>query len=202
MSERRGAGRLELSPEEMRTLGYQVVDLMVEHAATLADRPVNGWGNRAELARDLAEPPPEEPRPAAAVLERLTREVLPRFMPVNHPRFFAFVPSPGNFVSAVADALAAAWNPFVGTWFAGAAPAELELVTIDWLRQICGLPTGAGGLFVSGGSVANLTALGAARHARLHDDPAGAVVYFSDQTHSAVERALAVLGFRPAQLRK
>lgn len=196
-------GRLELSREAMRALGYRVVDLLVERTASLADLPAAGWADRATLSRALAEPPPEEPRPVAEVLARLEREVMPRSMGISHPRFFAFVPGPSNFVSAMADALTAGWNPFVGTWFAGAGPAEVELVTIDWLRRICGLPEPAGGLFVSGGSAANLTALHAARHAAL--GPAGdprAVVYFSDQTHSAVERALAVLGFAREQVRK
>jgi glutamate/tyrosine decarboxylase-like PLP-dependent enzyme len=123
-------------------------------------------------------------------------------MHVDHPRAFAFVPSAGNFISTMADALASGFNPFVGTWFGGSGPAQIELVTIDWLRQLCGFPETASGLFVSGGSVANLTALAAARHARLGFDLADATIYFSDQTHSCVERALSVLGFAPAQIRK
>jgi glutamate/tyrosine decarboxylase-like PLP-dependent enzyme len=81
----------------------------------------------------------------------------------------------------------------------------MELVTIDWLREICGFPPEAGGLFVSGGSMANLTALAAARHARFESrglDAGSATVYLSDQTHSSVERALLVLGFRKDQIRK
>ncbi|HEY8022135.1 MAG TPA: pyridoxal-dependent decarboxylase [Thermoanaerobaculia bacterium] len=198
----RGDGRLELSTGEMRALGYRVVDFLVERSASHGEKPVAGWADRATLERALAEPPPEDPRPVAEVLARLEREVLARTMDVAHPRFFGFVPSPGNFVSAMADALAAGWNPFVGTWFAGAGPAEVELVTIDWLRQLCGLPEEAGGLLVSGGSAANLTALHAARHAVLGGPDPRAIVYFSDQTHSAVERALAVLGFAPDQARK
>jgi glutamate/tyrosine decarboxylase-like PLP-dependent enzyme len=196
---------LELSPEEMRQLGYQVVDLLVERAARLKDGPVTGWAGREQLEGLFREPPPEAPTDPTAVLARLERDLVPHFMPISHPRFFAFVPSPGNFVGAMADALAAGLNPFLGTWFAGSGPAEIELVTIDWLRDLCGLPPAAGGLFVSGGSIANLTALRAARHVRLEqrgEEPGRAVVYLSDQTHSAVERGLLVLGFRPDQIRK
>jgi glutamate/tyrosine decarboxylase-like PLP-dependent enzyme len=78
----------------------------------------------------------------------------------------------------------------------------LELAVIDWLRQWCGLPESAGGLFVSGGSIANLTAIVAARHAKLNDRIEGAVVYYSDQTHSSVERAWRIAGFLPGQIRK
>jgi glutamate/tyrosine decarboxylase-like PLP-dependent enzyme len=62
------------------------------------------------------------------------------------------------------------------------------------------LPESAGGLFVSGGSMANLTCLAVARHIRLEGRMSGAVVYYSDQTHSSVERALRVLGFASEQL--
>lgn len=197
--------KLELSREEMRSLGYRIVDLLVERTAGLPDLPATGWGGREELEALFREPPPETPRDPAEVLDRLERDLFPRFMPISHPRFFAFVPGPSNFVGAMADALASGLNPFLGTWFAGSGPAEIELVTLEWLRDLCGLPPETGGLMVSGGSMANLTALCAARHDRLEtrgEDPARAVIYLSDQTHSSVERALRVLGFRPDQIRK
>jgi glutamate/tyrosine decarboxylase-like PLP-dependent enzyme len=77
----------------------------------------------------------------------------------------------------------------------------MELAVIDWFRVWCGFPDEAGGLFVSGGSMANLTALVAARHIKLDDQVDGAVIYCSDQTHSSVERALRVIGFLPRQIR-
>ena len=198
-------GSLELSREGMRDLGYRVVDLLVEHFATLHEQPVRGWGSRAEMEARFREPAPESPSEPAAVLARLERDLLPFFTRVSHPRHFAFVPVPSNFVGAMADALVAGLNPFAGTWFAGSGPAQIELVTLDWLCRACGLPAEAGGLFVSGGSMANLTALGTARHVRLESRGhrlEDAALYLSDQTHSSVERALAVLGFRPDQIRK
>lgn len=193
---------IDLTPDEMRRFGYRVVDRLVEHFESLAAQPVAGLAGRETLAARLAEPPPELPSPPGAVLERLEREVLASRMQVDHPRFFAFVPSPGNFVGAMADALASGLNIFAGTWMAGSGPIALELATIRWLCDACGLPGTAGGLFVSGGSMANLTALVAARQARLEDGIGGAAVYYSDQTHSSVERALRTIGFVSPQLRK
>jgi glutamate/tyrosine decarboxylase-like PLP-dependent enzyme len=72
---------------------------------------------------------------------------------------------------------------------------------IDWLRQLCGLPDSAGGLLVSGGSMANLTALAVARDARLGGSADGGVAYISEQCHSSVARALRVLGLPAAQIR-
>src|SRR5581483_7062189 len=129
-------------------------------------------------------------------------DVLAHIIPLTHPRFFAFIPGPNNFVSVMADALTSGFNAFGGTWRVSPGPAQVELVTIDWLRQLCGLPETAGGLFVSGGSVATLTALATARHIKLADITQDAVVYCSDQTHSAADRALKLLGFSPQQIRK
>ena len=123
-------------------------------------------------------------------------------MHLDHPRFFAFVPGAGNYMSVLADALVSGFNVFSSTWLESSSAAQIELVTVDWLRAACGLPESAGGIFVSGGSMANITALAVARHVRLQDDMAGAVIYCSDQTHSSVERGLTTLGFGAHQLRK
>jgi len=144
----------------------------------------------------------QEAQDPAEVLKRVEREVFGHIMHLDHPRFFAFIPSPGNFVSVMADALASGFNVFAGTWMEAAAPTQVELVTVDWLCSICGLPDGAGGLFTSGGSMANLTAIATARHVTLGGSMDGAVVYCSDQTHSSIGRAFRILGFRPGQLRE
>lgn len=193
---------LELTPDEMRALGYRVVDLIADHFANLRVKPVGVKGDPAVLRPALFEPPPRLPVPSDEILARLERDVLPNIMNIGHPRFFAFVPGPSNFVSVMADALAAGFNVFNGSWLGGSAAAAMELTVVDWLRQWCGFPEQAGGLFVSGGSMANLTALVAARHTRLDDRTAGAMIYYSDQTHSSVDRALRVIGFLPDQIQR
>ena len=186
----------------MQQLGYRVVDLLVEHFAGMRDSPVGAKGSPAEMLARFAGGPPQSPADPKDLLARLQKEVFPNNLHVDHPRFFAFVPGPGNFVSTMADSLASGFNVFNGTWLGGSAAAALELTVIDWFRGFCGFPENAGGLFVSGGSAANLTALHAARVARLGDDIRHATIYFSDQTHYSVERALRVLGFAPRQFRK
>jgi len=194
--------RLELAPEEMRTLGYRVVDLLVDHFANI--RNVNiGAKVRPEKIRPLLEQPPsEEPSDPHELLDFLEREILPNNMRVDHPRYFAFVPGPSNFVSVMADAIASGFNVYNGTWLGGSAAVAVELAVIGWMKAWCGLPEAGGGLLVSGGSAANLTALVAARHAMVEGSLDPAVAYFSDQTHSAVERALRVIGLRPIQMRR
>jgi glutamate/tyrosine decarboxylase-like PLP-dependent enzyme len=194
--------RLDLSADEMRSLGYRVVDLITDHLTHIRDKRVGAKESPERLRKALMEPLPETPRNAEEIFARLERDVFSNILNILHPRFFAFVPGPSNFVSVMADALAAGFNVFNGSWLGGSGAAALELTVIDWLRQLCGLPEQAGGLFVSGGSMANLTALVAARHTKLGDRTPGAAVYFSDQTHSSVERALHVIGFLPDQMRR
>ena len=189
--------RLEFPPEEMRRMGYRVVDMIVEHLSTLGEQPVGAKGYPKELLTDVGEPPPEEGARFDDLLRDLQQRVLHNTMHVNHPRFFAYVPGPSNYVGALADAIISGYNVFAGTWIGGSGAAAVELETIDWLRQICGLPATAGGLFVSGGTMANLLGLAVARNR-----PPNPTIYFSDQTHSSLEKALRVLGVPPERVRE
>jgi aromatic-L-amino-acid decarboxylase len=202
MSDTQSLSTLTLSSDDMRTLGYRVVDILIEHFEHLPGQSVTRKADRSSLEKKLREALPEQGTDASTVLEQVERDVFSNIMPVDHPRFLAFVPSPSNFVSAMADALVSGFNVFAGTWLEASGPTEIELVTIDWLRQLCGLPDSAGGLFVSGGSVANLTALATAHHIRLRDNIQDAIIYCSDQTHSSNERGLRVMGFDSSQIRK
>lgn len=193
---------LSLSSEEMRDLGYRIIDILVEHFEQLPGKPVTRKMDRPSLEVRLREPLPEKGANPLHLLSQLQRDVFSNVMHLDHPRFFAFVPGPSNFVSVMADALVAGFNVFAGTWLEASGPAEIELVILDWLRQLCGLPASAGGIFVSGGSMANITALALARQIKLQNPLEQAVVYCSDQTHSSIERGLQVLGFKSDQLRK
>jgi aromatic-L-amino-acid decarboxylase len=195
-------GDLRLSSDEMRAAGYRVIDMLVEHFEELPQKPVTRGSSRDELEGLLRETLPQHGIKASEVLDSLNESVFSNIMHLDHPRFFAFVPSPSNFVSVLADTLASGFNVFAGTWLEASGPAQIEVITVDWLRQACGLPESAGGLFVSGGSMANLTALAVARHVRMADQGQSGVIYFSDQTHSSIERALWVLGVGCHQIRK
>ncbi|CUU11100.1 Pyridoxal-dependent decarboxylase conserved domain-containing protein, partial [Armatimonadetes bacterium GBS] len=147
---------LELDPETMRRIGYRVIDTLVDYWQSLPERPIGTRPTRDAMEALLNEPLPTTSQPFEAVLDEFLMKVLPHVVKVDHPRYFAFVPAPNNYVGVLADTLAAGMNIFVGTWMVGAGATQVERVVIDWLRQMVGLPESAGGLFVSGGSVANL----------------------------------------------
>ncbi len=193
---------LQLSSDEMRRFGYAVIDRLVDYYENRPERRVVGELDYAALDAILHEPLPKEGMPWPAVLEQFERQVVTPTNHVDHPRFFAYIPLANNFAGVMADALAAGYNIFNAVWLQGAGAAQVERLTVDWLRQIFGLPAAAGGSFVSGGSMANLTGLAVARQVRLGGDMGGAVAYCSDQIHFAISRGMRVLGFAPEQLRK
>ena len=192
---------LDLDAETMRRLGYQVVDHLATYLSGLDAEPAWRGATRAELEARLREPPPDAPEPFEELFERLLRDVLAHTARVDHARFLAFVPGSPTWPGVLADFLAAGHNVFQGTWLGAAGPSEIELVVLDWFRCWLGMPAGAGGLFMSGGSAATLTAIAAARRLRFGCHDPQAVVYRSAECHSSVERALLFLGFSEAQVR-
>jgi aromatic-L-amino-acid/L-tryptophan decarboxylase len=193
---------LTLSEHEMRAIMREVGDMIVDHYVGLRDRPVTMPSTLENLRGGLKEALPLEPTPVSELLQQTRTFVLAEMTHQDHPRNFAFVPGPGNFVGAMADALSSALNVFCGAWIGPSGAAQIEIVTIQWLQQLFGFPADAGGLFVSGGSMANLTCMAVARHQMLANNPNNATVYFSDQTHSSVAKGLKILGFQQYQLRK
>jgi aromatic-L-amino-acid decarboxylase len=181
----------------MRRLGYRVVDRIFEHFEHVGELPPIRVGDAAELRAALGGPPPEAPGDADAAIDTLFDQVLAFVQHGDHPRFFARIGSPSNFAGVLADAAAAGLNVFAGSWTGGSGPATVELVVLDWLRELCGLPEGTDGVLVSGGSVGSLVALAAARTARFGERaPAEAIAYVSSEGHASVPRALRVLGVR------
>jgi len=192
---------LTLDAETMRRLGYAAVDRVVDRLGALADGTI-GLEPRAEHLRAIREAPlPEVPTDPIQVLDSVVDNVLPYIVAQDHPRYLATIPSPANFVAVAAEVLSSGFNVFAGNWAEGAGPSAVEQATIRWLAELVGMPQGSSGLFVSGGSMANLTALSAARwhsqQGRGHDRSR---LYLTDQAHSCFQRAAKVLGLESHQV--
>lgn len=193
------SSEMEWSAEEMRRLGYAVVDAVVERHAGLREMAPWRGGSRLDTEALFREACPEEGRDPDRVLARAVQEILPRAGRIDHPRFMAFVGNSPVWASVLGDWLASGFNIFQGTWLESAGPSQVELVVLDWFREWMGLPEGASGLFTSGGSAANLVAVVAARvRAGEPDRPAA---YLSAQAHSSVARGLRIAGFPDDALR-
>jgi len=193
-------GELELPREQMLELAHRASEILVERLEGLPDEPPWRGGTREELEPVLRSTAPEEGRPAEEVLDFAASEILPVASRVDHPRFFAFVPSSATWPGVLADFLSSGYNTFQGTWLGGSGPSMIELVVLDWFRDWVGYPETAGGLFTSGGSAASLDAFVAAREAA--GGPDRPSVYMSDQSHTALVRAATIVGVRPENVRK
>ena len=192
-------GDLQMSRAQMLDLGQKALEILVERMESLPGE--NAWEGefRQVLEDQLLEDAPEDGRPAAEVIERAAREILPLTARNDHPRFFGFIPSAPTWPGVVADFMAAGYHINQCTWLVASGPSQLELVVIDWFRRWIGYPEGAGGLFTSGGSAASVDAFVAAREAAGH--PERATLYMSDQSHSALSRAAMIVGVRRDRIR-
>lgn len=188
---REAAAALEPNTAERRQLGSQALD----HALAFLDQVETAPSLRpaAEALGEHLDPEfTETGRAAAAVLEYVGACVEKPGIATTSPRFMGYIPGGGLFHSALADMLAAASNKYSG--FAPAAPGavRIENACTAWLASVIGYPATSSGTLTSGGSLANLTAIVAAREAR--DADGGGAVYLTRFAHHCVDKALHIAG--------
>ncbi|MDE3134915.1 MAG: pyridoxal-dependent decarboxylase [Acidobacteriota bacterium] len=185
---------LGLGVERFRALAHGVVDRVADHWAELDAAAVVGRADATALAA-LSGPAPRAPGDIEELLQVLATQALPNMQHAAHPRYFARVPSPASLTGILGDWLGIGYNAIASSWSGGSGPSQLELLVVDWLRELIGLPPGAEGVLVSGGSLGNITALAAARAAGYDGS-----VLLSDQTHASIGRGLRVLGYAREQI--
>jgi len=193
---------------EFRALCHEMLDEALAHLETARARPV--WRPVPEAVKAaLAEPLPHKPQGAAQVCADFRRLVLPYGTGNTHPRFFGWVHGSGTPGGMLAELLAGAMNANLGGRDHG--PVYVERQVIEWCRQLFGFPAEAGGLLVSGTSMASLIGLTVARNAKAGHDvrrlglgsAAGSLVaYASGEAHGSVAKALEILGLGGAALRR
>ncbi len=154
---------------------------------------------------ELGGPLPDVPTDAVAVLKLLDEVGSPATVTMAGGRYFGFVNGSSLPVSLAANWLAGAWDQNVAFAVMSPTAARLEEIALGWLIELLGLPSGSGGGFVSGATMANFTALAAARHALLEqagwdaeeDGLFGApplTVVVGEEVHASLLKALGLLG--------
>lgn len=187
---------LGLDIDEMRPLAHWVVDRVLDHFEHGAEGPAIGVSSPADLLSALGGPPPEEPGDPLAAMEALVDVALANMQHGDHPRYFARIPGPSSFAGVLGEWLGTGFNAIAASWPGGSGPATVELVVLDWLRSLFGMPEGTEGVLSSGGSLANVTGLITARAMG-----GAGVAYLSDQTHTSITRGLVAIGFPPEHIR-
>jgi aromatic-L-amino-acid decarboxylase len=174
--------------------GHAAVDWAADYLDRLGDLPVLAQVAPGELSAKLPTAAPEQAEPFGNVLRDLDELIVPALTNWQHPRFFAYFAVTASEPGILAELLAAAMQQVAITWRASPASTELELRTVDWVRQLLGLPDGWHGHIEDTASTGTLAALIAARHVTKRN-----VVVCSEHAHSSVEKAARMLGM---ELRK
>ncbi len=202
---------LDPTAAEIRAMGAAAVEQVARYQEEVRERPVYPRTSAAELEALLAEPLPEEGRDFGRLLEVFDEVLVQKARQNGHPRSLGYVTAPGTAVAAVADFLASGLNANVTAWRSAPAPAQLERVTIGWIKELLGLDPGADGLFTSGGSMANFAALAAARHRvcgeMVEQDGMRALakplrIYVQQEAHHSIDKAAAFLGIGHSNVRR
>ena len=174
--------------------GHAAVDWVFDYLERVGELPVLAQVAPGDIRARLPESPPEQAEPFADVLRDLDEVLLPGITHWQHPRFFAYFATTASEPGILAELLVATLNNVGFLWRTSPALTELELVTLDWLAQLLGLPQGWHGHIEDTASTSTLAACIAAKHVTGRN-----VVVCSEHAHSSVDKAARMLGM---ELRK
>lgn len=195
----------DMDPDMFRHYGYQVVDRIAEYLAHPERVDVLAKIEPGDVAREVADAPPQRPESMDAILADYDRFIVPGTTHWNHPGFMAYFGTTGSGPGILGEMLAAALNINAMVWRSGPAQTELEDAALGWLLQLLGLPDSFDGTITDTASSSTLYALAAAREqadelAIRERGMAGRSdlpqlrVYCSEEAHSSVDKAVITLG--------
>lgn len=190
----------DMSPEEFRKHGYEIVDWIAGYLSHTRDYPVVPAMRPGDLIDRLPAAAPELPESMDAILADFNHLILPALNHWNHPRFHAYFSVSASAAGILGEMLTAAVNVNGMLWKSCPAAVELEEVTLAWLRQWIGLPPEFFGMIHDTASSSTFHALGAARvvadpDLRRRGSTPGFTVYCSEHAHSSIEKGALALGF-------
>ncbi len=183
--------------EESAELAVAIVKYAMERVK-MDPPPLDKPYTLSELERIVGETIRPEGRNGLDVLKEFVDELAPSCISVDHPLFLSFVPGAPTESSVLFDLVVAASNIYAGSWLEGAGAVYAENQALRWIADLAGLPRDAGGVFVSGGTGGNLSALIAARWTWRSIDPSGRrtvrpLIIASGGAHSSVAQAARVM---------
>lgn len=184
---------LEPDKRERDALNDAILSYLEGWYQRAIEMPAVGSDLDAETIANLSAPPAEEGRSIHSILDDVDLAGQPGVYHLSGGHM-SYIPNAGLYSGALADLLATGLNRYTGV--AGAAPgmSAIEHGVVDWMLSLFGMSDEGGGVMLSGGSMANFTAVVAARTAQLGDSFADGVVYVSSHTHHSVNKATRLAG--------
>ncbi|XP_022758546.1 tyrosine decarboxylase 1 isoform X3 [Durio zibethinus] len=200
-----------MDAEQLREYGHKMVDFIADYYKTIENFPVLSQVEPGYLRNLLPDSAPNQPDSFQHVLDDIQAKILPGVTHWQSPNYFAYYPSNSSVAGFLGEMLSAGLNIVGFSWITSPAATELEMIVLDWLAKMLKLPedflsAGQGGGVIQGtASEAVLVVLLAARDKALRRVGKGAleklVVYASDQTHSALQKACQIAGIHPENCR-
>lgn len=196
------AQSLEPDPIERQQVRDQVIDYTEHFLDNLAES--RAWNDSVNKGRGVYEAPiTEGPAPIEELLTLLEDEVNEPHLNAASGGHLAYIPSGGIYFASLADYVASIINKYASMFYTAPGAVRMENMLINWFSELVGYPEGAAGNLTSGGSIANLTAIIAARdaHQLKPADYKNTVIYASPQMHHCLNRAIHVAGLSEVILR-
>ncbi|MEZ4506602.1 MAG: aminotransferase class I/II-fold pyridoxal phosphate-dependent enzyme [Thermomicrobiales bacterium] len=188
---------------ELEQLARTIFEQVLERQR-MNPMPLGGIGNVDVLQAELADSITPDGLGLDEAMRRWSETVIPNLIAVDHPRYLAFIPHAPTQASVFIDLFVSAASIYAGSWMEGSGAVFAENQALDWIAGLAGYPSGAGGTFVSGGTLGNLAALHTARETardrRGSDQPARWQVAISSESHSSNVQALRVLDMDPVRV--
>jgi len=202
---------IEISKEEFKKTGYQLIDSISDFIDTIDTKPVTTGESPKEIQTILGiDSLPETGASVSEIISKATGLLLNHSLLNGHPKFLGYITSSAAPIGALADLLAASVNPNVGANILSPMATAIEKQTIKWLAEFIGVSPACGGILVSGGNMANFTAFLAARTAKapknfkedgLANTDGDMVLYCSKTTHTWIEKAVVLFGHGTKSIR-
>ncbi|XP_068656821.1 tyrosine/DOPA decarboxylase 2-like [Aristolochia californica] len=200
-----------LDPEEFRRQGHVMIDFLADYYRDIEKYPVRSQVDPGYLRKRLPDSAPYNPEPIESILQDVQSHIVPGITHWQSPNYFAYFPSSGSTAGFLGEMLSTGFNVVGFNWMSSPAATELESIVMDWLGKMLKLPksflfSGNGGGVLQGTTCeAILCTLTAARDRVLNKIGREAigrlVVYGSDQTHCALQKAAQIAGINPANFR-
>jgi aromatic-L-amino-acid/L-tryptophan decarboxylase len=195
---------IEMKGSDFRTIGYQLVNHIADFLDSLPERPLT-TDEPPTAIRELLQsssPLPDSGTDPAKLIQNTTELLFNHSLFNSHPRFWGYITSGAAPIGILGDLLASAINQNTGAWFLSPMASEIEAETIRWIAELLSYPAGCGGLLISGGNMANIVCLLAARRAKSPWDvrEMGLYgnkklrIYCSRETHTWIEKAADMIG--------
>lgn len=160
-----------------------------------SDPPLDSPKNQEELYREVGETITVKGMGGIEALRVFTENLAPACISTDHPRYLAFIPSAPSESANLFDLVVGASALYGGSWLEGAGAVYAENQALRWISNLAGMPSSSGGVFVQGGTIGNLSALVAARHAAKKKYPSTHrwVIAASSEAHSSIKSAARVM---------